>query len=295
MFHLVFSWFVTMASAAPPASGEDANDAPPEPAGQGPSTRDPEPDPPPDSSQDSFGSVLQVAKQRYFAGELPYARELLLGLKERLALGEAPPLEIAVEAMTYLGEVQYKLGDREGAEAAFRFIFERNPDAPISPYHHPIEVVALFDVVRAEVKASQQAALQEQLRQTPPDIGRAPLWTYAPFGIAQIRQRRPGAAITFGGLQIGFGVASVLMFQEVERINQPPPDRNNDEQYDAITRRGLQQKYLVQWPVTLGFYAVWAASIADAQRRWRADQQETIIEVGPVGERSPGVLLHRRF
>lgn len=295
MIQVVYLWFVTMAWSAPPGPRDEAADEVPAPTDEAPDTTEAPSDAPAPTSPDSFGNVLQVAKQRYFGGELPYARELLLGLQERLRLGEEPALETAIEAMTYLGEVQYKLGDREGAEAAFRFIFERNPDAPISPYHHPIEVVALFDVVRAEVKASQQARIEEARALDPPELGPAPAWTFAPFGIAQLKQRRPGAAVVFGGLQVGFGVASVLLFQQVDRVNEPPADRNDDATFDAVTRRALQQKYLAQWPVTVGFYAVWGASIADAQRVWRSEQAKAVIGIGPVGARSHGVVLHGRF
>ena len=63
--------------------------------------------------------------QRYFSGESFEALTLLSGLRERLDSGEDPGADLVAEAMIYLGEIHFELGQTEAAEEAFRFVLQR--------------------------------------------------------------------------------------------------------------------------------------------------------------------------
>ncbi len=244
-------------------------------------------------SPNSFESVLRAAKERHFAGESVAARNLLVGLSERLEAGEDPGEELAVEAMTYLGEVHHKLDERSEARAAFRWILERDPETPISPFHHSFDVVNLFDLVRAEV-------LREQDVVPPPDPGRPklgppPLWTFAPLGIPQLAQRRPGAFLLFGGLQAGFGVASLVVYRDLTRLNVERPRDTSPAEYEAFRNEVRQRRLRAQWPLTFAFYGTWALSMVDASGQWRRRQIEAQVGVGLVGPGTPGVRFTGTF
>ena len=247
----------------------------------------------PSAGSETFGDVLQVAKQRYFAGEVEAARDLLDGLRQRLEAGEQASPELARQSMTYLGEVLFKLDDREAAKEAFRFILRRNVDAPISPYHHPIDVVNIFELVRAEVRLEQQTKVELPVpAEPPPRPGPPPLWTLAPLGLPQFAQGRPASGFLFGGLQLGFGAASLALREDLGNTNVAPED---DNEFDAVRERGLVRKFGLQWPATFAFYGTWLVSAVDASRTWRRRKLEASVSVGPVGRRGSGVWLRARF
>lgn len=240
----------------------------------------------------SFEDTLDTAKQGYFSGESEQARDLLHGLYERLEAGEDPGTELATEAMTYLGAIQHRLGDQQAAREAFRWILEQDPEAPISPYHHPIDVLNLFELVRVEILAE---------RNTPPppfDPGPPPAWAFAPLGIPQFTQGRTGAGLLYGGLQASFGITSIVMFAHLSEANapddQPHPLGWNPE--DTFGRVQLR-RYAIQWPATIAFYGTWMLSVSDANRHWRNQPPPTTIQVGiaPLGSGSTGVVLSKRF
>ncbi|MCA9494945.1 MAG: tetratricopeptide repeat protein, partial [Myxococcales bacterium] len=91
-----------------------------------------------------FGEALQRAEQWYFAGRADEARAWLESLQLRVLAGE-PDLawDEVVEALTYLGEIQYDQGEPDTARMTFRWVLEQDVETPISPYHHPLEVVNL--------------------------------------------------------------------------------------------------------------------------------------------------------
>ncbi len=305
MFHAAILWSVSAVWADPQPLPRDPAGDPTEPAPASAPAQTTEEDDgpadggPPTDLPNTFSAELQAAKTRYFAGEIEEARRLLVRLRRRLELGEEASAEDAREAMTYLGEVLFKLDDEAGAADAFRFILERDPDTPISPYHHPIGVVNLFGMVRQEVIASQRRPVEPEPVE-PPEVGRPPLWTYAPLGIPQFAQGRPGAGLAFGGLQAAFGVASVALWADLRtRLSRDPDVSKDDPDYDTVwdetERVQLVQKYGLQWPAAIAFYGVWAVSAVDAGRTWRKRKVEARLGVAPVSPHTQGVIVHARF
>ncbi len=235
--------------------------------------------------------MLRAAKQLYFQGESRDALDLLEGLQLRLAAGEEPGWDVSTEAMTYLGEIHYKLDQFEGARTAFRWLLERDPHTPISPYHHPIDVVNLFELVRSAVVAERQDLVPPD--PVPFDPAPPPLWTFAPLGIPQFAQGRTGAGLAFGGLQAGFGVASVALWAHFRLVNVPSTGHPLGWSDEERIRRVQQRRYFVQWPATVAFYGVWSLSAADAARYHR--QQALRVGVGTVSGHTAGLTLQGRL
>lgn len=240
----------------------------------------------------SFERLLGEAKQLYFQGESDKARDLLQGLQLRLYAGENVPWPLIVEALTYLGEIYYAQSNQEQAKIVFRYLLERDPETPISPFHHTIEVVNLFELVRTQVKAEQSG---------PPKPVPAPVTTYLPLGIPQFAQGRTGSGLVYGGLQAGLGLTSVLAYVSIDRFNQDPnqdpkkgvprPDLVDADARGRVTDR---LRYQAQWPATIGFYTMWAVSTIDAARwhqRHLGRQREVTILPGP----GAGLAVHGRF
>lgn len=257
MIELVMLCLVSAAFAEPetlpatPESGSVATSSEAEPA-------DPRAD-------GSFGSVLEKAKEKYFQGESSEARELLQGLQLRLYAGEEADWSSVVEALTYLGEIYYVQGEQDQAQMAFQYLLERDPNTPISPYHHAIEVVNLFELVRTTVVASRLADVDNV---PPPTVERspAPLWTFVPFGVPQFMQGRTGLGVFYGGLQLGFGAASVALYPHLAKVNRESLEHPLGWGPEEVTEKVQERRYLFQWPATFGFYTMWGVSMIDAAR-----------------------------
>jgi hypothetical protein len=214
-------------------------------------------DAPIDAYQQPFAEVLQVALEGYSRGDHAEAKRLLESLRQRVALDAAVDPELAAEALIYLGEIRYGEGDYEAASAAFREVLARNPEQPVNPYRHPPEVVGLYELVRQSVLRDREAAA---LRAVKP----YPLWGYAPFGLPQFATDRPRRAAVYGVLQAGFGLASLASYAHLRYTNNP--DRVDPDDAAAHVQGLQRERFFVQWPVTLGFYATWALSVADGRR-----------------------------
>lgn len=233
--------------------------------------------------QGSFSSVLEEAKQRYFQGEPDAARDLLEGLQLRLHAGEEPDWESTVEALTYLGEIYFVQGNQDSAEIVFRYLLGRDIETPISTYHHPIEVVNLFELVRAQIKATQPE----------PGPVPAPMSTYLPLGIPQLAQGRTGIGVVYGGLQAALGASSIILYLRADSLNGAEPRVRlrgpQDKQEETVDRL---KRY--QWPATFGFYTIWAISTIDAARwhqRHLGRQRTVTLAPGP----GPGISVVTTF
>lgn len=282
---------IALARAADPADPE----APADPGGDAPVAPAEEPPPPePTAAAEAVGSfetVLREAKQRYFQGDVAGARDLLGGLQARVEAGEDPPWDLVVDALTYYGEIAYEAGDREQASAAFRLLLERDLQTPISPYHHPLEVVSWFEVVRNLVRSEHELAnvVPPPVPFEPPP---APIWTFAPFGIPQLAQGRTATGAVYGGLQAGFGIASLALFGGLRYLNDDPEKSGRDWRPGQVPQQVQLRRYLLQWPVTIGFYATWGVSAIDAAR-WH--QNHAAPRVGVVPGRTPRVVVSGTF
>jgi hypothetical protein len=243
----------------------------------GPPTRsEPEADTP--ATDGSFASVLEIAKQRYFQGESTEARELLQGLQLRLYAGEEADWSSIVEALIYLGEIYYVQGDQDQAQMAFQYLLERDPTTPISPYHHAIEVVNLFELVRTTVIANRKVEVPVPVPEPIVERTPAPIWTFAPFGVPQLTQGRTALGLFYGGLQVGLGATSLALFPYLDKVNRGGDDHPAGWDDPEVTARVQQRRYAWQWPATFGFYAVWGISMIDAAR-WH-QRHPKIVGVG---------------
>jgi len=261
------------AASAPAARGALADDAPAPP--------------PPESS---FESALARAKARYFSGEVEEAAIILDDLWRRLQGGETPTPEARREALIYLYEIRFKQDALQVAEAVLLWLFEVDPDATISPFRHPVEVVEFFKTVQRRGRPRQTIVI--------PDRGPPPVWTFLPLGLPQASQGRTGAAVAYGGLQVAFATASIGLYVHLTRLQR------GDGLPDGLTTAEQRQRvrfrtYALQWPTAALFYATWGLSVNDGLRRWRRDRpspsEQLGVEVVPMGPGlTPGVTLTLR-
>jgi hypothetical protein len=244
----------------------------------------------------SFAAELERAKQAYFEGRSAEAFEQFRRLELRLKSGgETPPWSEAVEAMTWLAEIQFTRGDVEAAEATFRWILERDVATPmLSPYHHPIDVVSLFEEVRVDIEnerrvdADREPVVTVVARPTPPS------WTFTPLGVPQLAQGKTGLGITLGALQLGFGVTSIVTNLRLSEINRdleaqnPPP---SNAEIDAQYRPGYRRLHYVNWASVGLLGATWIVSVVDGRGTWNKRHELGTFTIGPTPAGVPGVTF----
>lgn len=297
MLPLLMSFLLAMAAASTPAEavvpaptdGSSHTSAAQDDPEQGPAAED----------ADAFAVVLEEGKRQYFAGRVSDAYDLLRGLQVRLLLGEQVEKLLAAEAMIWLGEIQYKLGRSTEAREAFRWLLKWDPEYPISPYAHPMEIVGEFELVRREVQDDMEGRpqlLPDRPVRPPP----APGWVWAPLGVPQFAQRRVGAGLAFSSLQLGLGAASLGVAAHIRFINTGFDSENpvpHPLGWDAerVDREVQKRRYLVQWPLTFAFYGAWIASTADARRHWRKSHRSTSLGVGTLPNGGTGVVISGGF
>ncbi len=194
---------------------------------------------------------LSRARDAYFSGE----HERALAEFAALAADEQP-VEIRLEAMLWLGEVQFVLGDEVGARATFRTLLMLDPEYPISAYEHPLEVVGAFEVVRRAVR--EQAPSPARPRPYP-------AWGYLPMGAPQFGQGQRGRGAMWTTLQLGFGAASVGTYVYLSQLPAWKPVNMDDADVPAHAQT---VRYAVQIPATAVFYGLWLGSVIDGRRAW---------------------------
>jgi hypothetical protein len=247
---VLIGWLAAVASGPAHAQAPD------------PAPTDPSPSAP---EEGSFAAELDDAKALYFQGDLDQSLLAFRALQLRQA--QAPdvvPFDEAVEALTYLGEILVKRGDDDEAGRVFRTILERDLDVRISPYHHPADVVFVFNRVREQIAAERAAEIPER-----PVIPPAPATTYLPLGLPQLAQGRAGPGVWFGGGQVVLGGLAVGTYLHLRVVNRPAETHPLGWTEEQIVRRTQTRRYGVQWPATIGFYALWMASSVEARGAWR--------------------------
>jgi hypothetical protein len=246
---ILAAWLALGAAAQGPEPGPEPADAP--------ATPDP---------VELYRVELEQAKALWFQGEGDLAHERLERLFARAVAGEAVPLALSGECAIYLGEIEMDRGLKSKADTAFTWLLQQDPNFPISPYHHPIDVVGQFEVVRKQVRD----ALPPVVRLPPP---RYPAWGYAPFGVPQLRQGKRVRGAIYLGAQATLAVASVGLWVDMAIANPPPGDWTGNPYgwgEDGATDRLLDRKFRLQWPATFGFYGLWVISVLDGQSTFRA-------------------------
>ncbi|MEN0063284.1 MAG: hypothetical protein AAGA48_14115 [Myxococcota bacterium] len=248
-------------------------------------------EPVPELDPSSFEQQLAIAKSRYFSGETEKAAYLMTLLWDRMKRGEDPGPKMRAETLTYLGEIHYKASALVEAEEVFRWLFEEDPNAEISPFHHPMEVVTFFKTIKAKVELERRQALS-----SPPNPGAPPVWTFMPLGIPQATQGRGGAALAFGGLQAALVATNIALYFHLSNVDVGPENHPRGWTSDERSQRVSRLTYGVQWPAATLFYVTWTLSARDGVRHWRRGDVKRDLTVIPLGPRAtPGLTLTHRF
>lgn len=207
-----------------------------------------------------FGQALIAAKTLYFQGD-ERAEPAFEQLRLRIAAGDTPPVQLQAEALIYLGELYYQNGRTTDAKIVFNHVLTLDPDFPISPYEHPMEVVGMFEMLRRGITRPPPAPAAEPKK-------RLPAWGYLPFGVSQFRQGRRRQGVFYACMQGVLATTSVVAFAHLHNINGGGfPASWSDQE---VQRRVQLARYGIQWPATIGFYAVWGASVYEGGRSWNS-------------------------
>jgi len=222
-----------------------------------------------------FPQALAAAKILYFQGD-DRAAAAFEELRLRIAAGESPPTNLHADALIYLGEIYYKGGRSEDAKALFNEVLALDPDYPISPYEHPMEVVGMFEMLRRGVNRPAPRP------PPPPSIKRLPVWGYSPCGTTHFRQKKNRQGTLYACLQGALAITSIASYANLQRINgvNAPPTWTDAQ----IQERVKLQRLGIQWPATIGFYAVWGISVFEGRRSWLNDQQPGLANGISPGE-----------
>lgn len=230
-----------------------------EESADGPPASATEPEAPP-ADDGSFAEVLERAKATYFSGGHVEALDLLEGLRDRLEAGEEVDPKAAGEALIYLGEILQIDGYAVESYETFKYALTLHPDQTISIYHHPPEVVNLFGLARRELLDPPDVP------PPPPPPPPPPWWTFAPLGIPQFGQQRSGTGVLLGGLQLGLGATSIVMYVKLKQdstLDYRPEVGKAD--LGAFNRRRA-----LQVAITTAAWGSYAISVRDARRSHRA-------------------------
>lgn len=128
---------------------------------------------------------LDAALEVYLSGDLAGARA---DIRRLTRLPDFEASERREEALIYLAEIEYYLGEREAAWSTCQRLVQLSPDYRVDPFVHPPELVAFFDSVRA-------ASLATQAPSTSTDRAAIPAWAlFLPGGI-QLHQDQDALGI----------------------------------------------------------------------------------------------------
>ena len=200
---------------------------------------------------------LNEAVESYQMGNRPEALQTLLSI----ATTPQYPQAIQQEARIYIGEILYLEGNTDGAREYFLETLMTDADYNIDRFRHPPEICAEFDLVNA------------QFRQRQPPVTTNPVggqnWTrFAPFGLYQFQQGLNWKGIAFGGIQLGTGISSLVLFNY---LSQNPGYNANDTE----SQQYLERLLTIQRASAIGFYTFWLLGSLDAQRDWQLNSSST--------------------
>jgi len=197
---------------------------------------------------------LEEAVSIYQTGKIHEAQGLLASLANDETYSDP---ELRQRVRVYLGEVLYRQQDQEAARRVFELVLTADPDFRIDPFRHPPDVCGFFETIRAYIRPSES---QSNIRGPIPPL---PMIGYMGFGIYQLRHNRPGlGAIMLAGQSVA-GVLSAIEFAGLLEDRGYNIDVEGDEA-SVLRRRAIQ------WSASGVFYGIWAWSVLDAGKHWRA-------------------------
>jgi hypothetical protein len=175
----------------------------------------------------------------------------------------------------------------EMARAQALALLREQPEATLDPLVYPASVVELLEQVRQENAEELAALLRKQQGggKDPEQAGglqvvyverglyrRSYALNWAPFGLGQYQQGRPGAGTFFAVSQataLGLNVASYLAVESLRGADgtyDPGADRVSGDYVAALTWRNVQYGALAAFVLLYGW------SVVDALVGWEADE-----------------------
>src|SRR5690606_34006372 len=94
---------------------------------------------------------------------------------------------------------------------------------------------------------------------------------------------QPRRGATYAVLQAAFGAVSIGTFVHLSLINKA--DNPAGWTQDQLERQVGIRRWAIQWPATLVFYGLWAASHLDARKTWAVRQGRRAEITVQIGER----------
>lgn len=208
---------------------------------------------------------FEQARDAYIRG----CHALALETFETLIRDVPDPIDaLHLKALVFLGEVAYKLGDRERSLEAFQTVLTFQPEYQISLIDHDPDAVSLFQLAKVLEKQKPDPVLPPPT--TPTAVPTLPSWTFAPFGVPQFKNGRPVAGAAHAVLQAAGASLSIGMFVHISK-NWDRPYKPKEVQRANLLRFG------VQWPATALFWGSYLASHLQARKAWKETQR-----VGPI-------------
>ncbi|MBC8454615.1 MAG: tetratricopeptide repeat protein [Deltaproteobacteria bacterium] len=186
-------------------------------------------------------------------------------------------------ARVYLGEVLYQQQNEEEARRVFEAVLMLDPNYAIDPFAHPPDVCGFFETVRSYiVPLGRMSAL------APPTP--LPSSAYMGFGVYQFQAGNPRIGTKIAIAQATAGLVSLVTFASLLEDRKYITGQGSLEALNL--RRGLQ------WSSTAAFYGIWAWSITDSKRHWRANvglRPPSSTEKGSDSNGMPGFHLGLTF
>jgi len=222
---------------------------------------------------DSLSADLDSAINTYFSGELERARDRLRELGQDPAFQDHPK---RLEAMVYLAEVEYYLGERDSSWASCVAVLAVDPTYRIDPFVHPPELVAFFDSVRAAT-VQPTSPKNNPRKDVPP-------WTILVPGAPQLYSEQE----RFGYLVIGsisaLTATSMGLYVALRRYDL---DLNRPGIQVSSPNDQAQADRLLLWTNTTRWLAlgVWGASIAEALFVDNRSMRPLPVSLHPTGVR----------
>lgn len=159
-------------------------------------------------------------------------------------------------ARVYLGEVLYQQQNEEEARRVFEAVLMLDPNYTIDPFAHPPDVCGFFETVRSYIVPLGPVT-------PPPPPTPLPSSAYVGFGVYQFQAGNRGVGTKIAIAQATAGLVSLVTFASLLEDRKYISGSGSLEALNL--RRGLQ------WSSTAAFYGIWAWSITDSKRHWRAN------------------------
>ena len=160
------------------------------------------PEPAGTPAEESTAQELDSALEAYLSGDLQGARSEIRRLSR---LPDFEAFERREEALIYLAEIEYYLGERESAWNTCQRLLVLTPDFRVDPFVHPPELVAFFDSVKS-------ASIQPESPSSVDASPRVPGWAlFLPGGIQLHQEREILGTLALAGVG-SLSISSIALY-----------------------------------------------------------------------------------